>query len=481
MIRNKMLIALLSLIFIGNANEHVSNTPKTNESTIITKLDLQNLIQKYVDENGTIGVAVALIDQGEVQFFLYGKKSIQDEEPISENTIFEIGSLTKVFTTSLLMDMANNGEVELDEPIETYLPGVTIPCLVEKSTVLRLWQYLWGNEKKITLRHLATHHSGLPRLPDNFNPKNLSNPYVDYTSEDLYYFLNHYRTPLEEQFEYSNVGMGLLGHILSMHAGLSYEALVQSRICNPLGMTNTAITLSADMKRNFAKGYHLKQEMEPWDLPTLAGAGAIRSNIKDMARFLSANMGLLHSPLTPLLKESHKQQYVIDRSSAIGLGWMISRSKDTDIIWHNGGTGGFRTFLGFNPKTQRGVVVLSNSTADWPDEFSFSILDPNYIKPSIARALAEDLDYLKQFEGSYEATLFKIKKIETKIKLHDSQLISSDSNGQVTLVPESFGIFSLKEMADLRLQFIFDDNGNIIKAQMILPDNTVLLEMMPKA
>ncbi len=125
---------------------------------------------------------------------------------ISEDTIFEIGSITKIFTTLILMDMVANGEVVLDEPVETYLPSVKIPEL---------------NGKKITLRHLATHYSGLPSLPDNFNPKNPMNPYEDFTSEDLYHFLNHYnlkRAP-GEQFEYSNVGLGLLGHILGKRAG----------------------------------------------------------------------------------------------------------------------------------------------------------------------------------------------------------------------------------------------------------------------
>lgn len=369
MIKNRILTALFSVIFVGSGSGHASDVPKIN---IEDKMDIQNLIQEYVDKSGAVGAAIGLIDQGEVQFFSYGKKSIQDDEPISEDTIFEIGSITKVFTTLILMDMVANGEVQLDDPIEIYLPGVKVPEM---------------DGKKITLRHLATHHSGLPSLPDNFNPKNPMNPYEDYTSDDLYHFLNHYnlqRVP-GEQFEYSNVGMGLLGQILSNRAGLKFEELVRSRICDKLGMQNTAITLSADMKKHFAKGYHLKQEMEHWDIPTLAGAGALRSNIKDMTCFLSASMGLLNSPIIDLLKQCHKQQCAADLiGTDIGLGWIISHSNDADVIWHNGGTGGFRAFLGFNPKTQKGVVVLSNSTEGWPDAFSLCLLDPaTYTRPSI--------------------------------------------------------------------------------------------------
>jgi CubicO group peptidase (beta-lactamase class C family) len=326
-------------------------------------MDIYSLIQKYLKDNGAIGAAVGFIDKSHVQLFSYGKESIQANKLVSEESIFEIGSITKVFTTLTLIDMETNGEVELDEPIETYLPGIAMPKMVGK---------------KITLRHLATHHSGLPRLPDNLNPKNLMNPYADYSTEDLYHFLNHYNLPRspEKLFEYSNIGMGLLGHILSKKTDQNYEELICRRVCDQLEMKNTAISLSADMKKNFAKGYHQTQETEHWDIPALAGAGGLRSNIKDMTRFLSANMGLIPLPIKGLLKQCHKQQFTIGLSEGVGLGWMISHDNGSEIIWHNGGTGGFRTFLGFNPEMQRGIVILSNSSEDWPDELSFGLLDP---------------------------------------------------------------------------------------------------------
>lgn len=350
---NKLVLTICVILLGGNLGFlSASNSAKVDNMT------MKALLQEYVDANGAVGAAVGLIDQGEIQFFYYGKKTIQDDELISENTIFEIGSITKVFTTLLLMDMVANGDVQLDEPIETYLPGIKIPEF---------------EGKKITLRHLATHHSGLPSLPDNFKPKNPMNPYEDYTTENLYHFLSHYtlqRAP-GEIFEYSNVGMGLLGHILSKKAGVKYEELVRKRICEKIGMKNTTITLSKEMEKHFAKGYHQKQEMPYWDFPTLAGAGALRSNIKDMTQFLAASMGLLgNAPISDLLKQCHKQQY-----GDVALGWMISHSDNGDIIWHNGGTGGFRTFLGLNPKTQKGIVILSNTSEDWPDAFLLFLVD----------------------------------------------------------------------------------------------------------
>lgn len=329
-----------------------------------TNFDIQALLQEYVNDSGSIGAAVGFIDRGNVRFFIYGKKSVNGDAPISEETIFEIGSITKVFTTLALMDMVANYKVELDDPIETYLPGVKIPDM---------------GGKRITLRHLAVHTSGMPRTPDNLAPKNLTNPYEDYTIENLYDYLNHYilKTSPGEQFEYSNIGMGLLGHILSLKAGQSYEQLIQSTICEKLGMTETVIALTPEMEERSAKGHHLRQEVGYWDIPSLAGAGALRSNIRDMTKFLAANMGLSDSPIVSIMEQCHREQFVLsNRVLSVGLGWILSHQDDHKIIWHNGATGGFRTYLGFNPKTQRGIVILSNSTEDWPDELGAKLLNP---------------------------------------------------------------------------------------------------------
>jgi CubicO group peptidase (beta-lactamase class C family) len=220
-----------------------------------------------------------------------------------EAAIFEIGSVTKVFTTLLLAEMVGRGEVGLDDPAQKYLPaGVRMPK--------------WGRED-ITLFHLATHTSSLPRLPGNLlldalrerflasqasslPPGNLwktikqqANPYANYEVSDLYAFLSgcKLKRPIGSHVEYSNLGMGLLGHILGLVAGQSYEALVSVRILQPLGMNDTAITLSPEQAERLAPGHNvLGQVTANWDMPTLAGAGALRSTAGDMLRFVSVNM-----------------------------------------------------------------------------------------------------------------------------------------------------------------------------------------------
>lgn len=447
------------------------NTNANIKNTMDVTMDIQALLQEYVVDNESVGASVGLIDQGEIKFFCYGKKSVDKNESISKDTIFEIGSITKVFTTLAFMDMVTKGEVQLDDPIELYLPGVKVPEM---------------DGKKITLRHLATHHSGLPCMPNNFNPKNPLNPYEDYTVTNLYEFLNQYKLEKVpgDHFEYSNVAMGLLGHILCLKMGKSYEQLISDSISKKLGMKNTRVALTPEMKEQFAKGHHSGQIVEYWDCTqAIAGAGALRSNIKDMTKFLAANIENLNSPVTDLLRECHKQQCSAGPDTGIGLGWIISHSNHADVIWHNGGTGGFRTFLGFNPKTKKGIVVLSNSTEGWPDQFGLSFLDPeSYKKPVVDAILGQDFDYLKRFEGVYEVTASDQQKIEITLKFYESKLMYIVPGGEIQLIPESVCVFSLKGVVGQKLQFIIDDSGQVVKAQMIvLPSNAVVAEFLPKA
>jgi len=428
-------------------------------------MDLQTLLQKAVEDNEAVGATIGLIDRGKIQFFSYGKMSADGNEPVSEDTLFEIGSISKVFTTLALMDMVHNGEVQLDDPIEMYLPGVKVP---EKEG------------QKITLRHLATHTSGLPRLPDNLVMKNPKNPYAEYSEEDLYEFLNHYTLPRApgEQVEYSNVGMGLLGHILSLKAGNSYEPLISDRILKKLHMENTGVSLTPEMQSQFATGHHLGKCVDHWDfLPCLAGCGGIRSNVRDMTQFLAANMGLINSPLTDLLKQCHEKQQSVTAKLQLGLGWWLTMPGEVELIGHDGGTGGFISFLGFNPKTQRGMVILTNSTEDWPNDFGSHWLDPTVKKSVIDHTLAKNSDYLNRFAGSYQMTS---KDQNLEIAVWGKRLICAVGEDGAILYPEQFGVFGMKGFLDGKMYFIFDETGSISKVEGHLDDGNVLWEAIPK-
>ncbi len=261
--------------------------------------------------------------------------------------------------------MVGRGEVSLDQAVATLLPpNVRVP-----SRTLH----------PITLVSLATHRSGLPRLPDNLAPKDPDNPYADYGVDRLYAFLSAYQLPREvgAAYEYSNLGAGLLGHALALRLHQGYEAALVSRVLEPLGMRDTRITLSPDQRARLAAGHtEAGYAAANWDIPTLAGAGALRSTADDLLTFLAANLGSAPPALLTALELTHQPRYDTGKlPGKIGLGWHIRTTGTGDLTWHNGGTGGYHSFVGFDGHRHVGVVVLYNSEASI-DDIGFHLLDP---------------------------------------------------------------------------------------------------------
>ena len=324
-----------------------------------------------------IGIVVGVIDANGRRVFAFGGLSKTDTRRVDGETVFEIGSITKEFTSLLLTDMARRGEVALTDPVARYLPeGVTVP---ER-----------GN-RRITLADLSTHSSGLPRMPSNFHPKDDANPYVDYSVQQLYDFLSGHRLTRDigEQYEYSNLGAGLLGHALSMRAGMSFEAAMRARILDPLGLSNTRITLTPGMKARLAIGHKETPRTSEnpfgltpvpnWDIPTLSGAGALRSTANDMLTVLAAYLGYIETPLADAMAD----QLSICRPSnvadfEVGYGWRIQTKHGSTIVWHGGATGGYRCYIGFDPKARVGVIVLSNVLMPLMDDIGPHLLNRNY-------------------------------------------------------------------------------------------------------
>jgi CubicO group peptidase (beta-lactamase class C family) len=349
-----------------------------------------------------VGMVVGIIEPSGRRIVAFGSSDRTDKRPLDGNSVFEIGSITKVFTSLLLADMVRHGEVALTDPVSKYLPkGVKMP---ERGGV------------QITLEDLARHRSGLPRMPANFNPADPNNPYVSYSAKQLYEFLSSYELTRDigSQFEYSNMGAGLLGHVLSLAAGKDYETLMRTRILQPLGMNSTAITLSPDMKARLAIGHNGAYETTSnWDLgDAFAGAGALRSTANDMLSFLAAQLGDKQSDLGPAIAATLATRKPAGSGMEIGLGWLIRQKKGSEIIWHNGGTGGYRTFAGYDPKARTGVVVLSNvSPPAGTDDLGFHLLDPNspllppnsplLQPPWESRAITLDSAVLDRYVGKY--------------------------------------------------------------------------------
>jgi serine-type D-Ala-D-Ala carboxypeptidase/endopeptidase len=327
------------------------------------------LVERIDSYRQGVGIVVGVIEPKGRRVVAYGSLDKDDMRPLNEDTIFEIGSVTKVFTSLLLADMVQRGEVALADPVAKYLPKeVKVP---ERG----------GRQN--TLQDLSMHVSGLPRMPTNFSPQDPANPYADYSADKLYRFLSTYELTRDpgSQFEYSNLGGGLLGHVLARRAGMDYEALVGSRIAKPLGMNSTGIALSPELKARLAVGHNDKLAPVPgFDFQALAGCGALRSSASDMLDFLAANLGYAKSPLAPAMAA----MLAVRRETGgpgpnTGLGWLIASREGGEVIWHNGGTYGYRSFVGFDPKTRVGVVVLSNTfTAAGVDDIGMHLLDSRF-------------------------------------------------------------------------------------------------------
>lgn len=408
--------------------------------------EIEKVIQERVDGGYSVSIVVGVLDENGSKFYNYGRMAKNSTQDVNENTIYEIGSITKVITSLILADMVEEGELSLDDPIDKFLPReVKIPL---------------RKGKKITLKHLATHTSGLPSMPENFAPKDMRIPYVDYTVGDMYDFLSHYTLTRDigAQYEYSNLGVGLLGHILSSKSNMIFEQLVVKRICNELGLINTTISLTPQQQALLAKGHVGDIEVTNWDFLAFAGAGALRSTASDMLTFLSAEIGLKESRLYSAMEKT-QIPYASGGITGLemGLGWHIHKKFDSEIIWHNGGTGGYHSFIGFDKKNKKAVVVLSNSADDIIDDIGLHILNKNFELKILKKAVKVDTSIYDDYIGEYELapnTILTISREGNKLFAH--------ATGQVIIE-----IFPLSEtryffkVVNAEISFIRDKEGKV--------------------
>jgi CubicO group peptidase (beta-lactamase class C family) len=381
------------------------------------------------------------------QVYGYGESGIKGSPP-DGRSVFEIGSISKAFTGVLLADAVTRKEVALDDPVSKYLPAdVKLPTRDDTS---------------ITLLHLSTHTSGLPRLPDNFRPKDPDNPYADYTVRQMYDFLTGTKLARKpgEKSDYSNLGAGLLGHALALRAGKSYEELLQERVCGPLALQETRITLTPEMRRRLVPGHNADGDPATnWDLPTLAGAGGIRSTVDDMLRFVKANLDAPNGPLGPALKLSHEKRFSVAGDLSIGLGW--HRNEKAGEVWHNGQTGGYHSFAGFAPERRVGVVVLSSTAADPADLVGLNVLRLERGAPAIPARLQPlaklESKVLDEYPGEYPLAPGAVLKI-----VRQGERLTAQLTGQPAfrIFPEAKDRFYYR-VVDAKLIFEREKDGPV--------------------
>jgi CubicO group peptidase (beta-lactamase class C family) len=328
--------------------------------------------------NNNAGMVIGILDQHGSKVFSAGKLDNGTDQQVSGDTIFEIGSVTKAFTSLLALEMDRRGEMKLDDPVAKYLP--------ER---LKMPRY---EGKEITLRNLAAQDSGLPWNPDDLDkiltrdPKKPSlKEFMEasgaYSSDQLYASISRHKLTSAPgtRFQYANIGMTLLGQAMTLKAGESYESLVVSRIAQPLKMGNTRITLTPEQNARLARGHWADgSPSENSRHQVLGSAGALLSTANDLLKFLSANLGFTQTELTPLMEEMQ----IVRHTDSPQFGRTAMPWHDQGMyqpsgseLWAHGGNGfGHLAFIGFDKKKRRGVVVLSNQMAVNPSGVGWTIL-----------------------------------------------------------------------------------------------------------
>ncbi len=362
-----------------------------SDAAILQMLQIRVDLQKQAT-----GIVVGIVGPKGHRLIAYGTRGLTDKARVDGDTVYDVGSITKVFTALLLADMANRHQIAFDDPAGKYLPGVTLPA---------------RDGKQITLADLATHTSGLPLRPTNLGATDPANPYAGYTSDKLTAFLGSYTLPRSpgSQYEYSNIGYGLLGQVLSARGGESYPDLIRKRITRPLGMRDTSIEMSAGMKVRAATGYDSDLHPVPhWEMGALQSAGAFRSSANDLMRFLVAWIGVKKSPLNVPMNAmlAIRRPGGMSPASAISLAWNIFDDNGREIVWKNGSVGGFRAFIGFDRAAHLGVVALANAqTGNGTDDIGLHLLDPDYPVdlevPRVHIEIALRADVLDRYVGRY--------------------------------------------------------------------------------
>jgi CubicO group peptidase (beta-lactamase class C family) len=325
----------------------------------VSAADLQAVLDKDIAEalkSGQLapetgaGVSIGVVEHGVRRVFSYGVAK--------PDSIFEIGSITKTFTALMLSQMVEQGKVKLDEPVRELLPGGTVAK---------------PEGAEITLLDIATQHSGLPRLPDNLGTAIPGNPYADYHAANLYEFMakQGVAKPATAGFVYSNLGFGLLGQALAVRAGKAWPALLHEEVAGPLGLKDTAVSLTPEQQARFLPAHGGDHSpAHAWDFDALAGCGAIRSTAGDLLSYLEAN---LHpesvkpaaewkagATLAAALTQQHELRADVVPGTRIGLAWLFE--TESGNYWHNGATGGYSAYAFFNPKQDFAAVVLLNTT-----------------------------------------------------------------------------------------------------------------------
>ena len=455
--------ALALLVWTSSTAVPAQTAPPSPSLTLTDDAAIRRLLIERIDTGRSVGMVIGVITPAGRRTIAHGRFGVADARPVDGSTVFEIGSVTKIFTSLLLADMARQGEVALTDPVAHHLPP-DIP--------------LNGNAARMTLAELATHMAGLPFWPSNLPKGDTMGALAAYSVDDLYRFVATFEAPADARgrWQYSNTDNGLLGALLARRAGSSYEAAIAKRITGPLGMSSTTVTLSAVAERLLASGHDA--QLKPaarWNVPAMAGAGSLHSTANDLLTFLAAlddERSIAAAALPTMLATRHEGPGFLQT-----LGWWIVSTgpEDPGILAHDGQTLGFASAIAYDPRTRSGVVVLSNSAASVGD------LARHLLRPSIPLAtpqapapqrteIAIDPVLLDRYAGRYEpgpGAVFVITREGEALMLQLPGL------PKLRLRPESPRSFFLAENTRVTVTFEVDPAGRAVRLMLGSPTGDV--------
>lgn len=339
----------------------INNNQAINALSMFPK-EISNLIfTNSKDFPNNTQLSIAIIYNDEVSYYGIIKENDSVKFADNKSKIFEIGSVSKVFTSTILASLAVDHKIKLTDYINAYYPFAL------KDNVM------------ITFQSLANHTSGLPRLPENIDLSNEHNPYKNYGKKEMDEYLQNY-LKLENiptnTYSYSNLGAGLLGYTLAISQNISFQQLIQERIFQKFKMKNS-YTSSNVLDDQLVKGLNSDgEEVSNWEFDALIGAGGILSTSEDLVKFSKAQFDSLNKELSL----TRKPTFTVNEDMRVGLAWhMLKQEDDKELFWHNGGTAGYSSSLVIDIEEKKAVIILSNVSAFNPnmkniDKLGFELL-----------------------------------------------------------------------------------------------------------
>ena len=430
------------------------------------------LAQRVDVDKQAVGLAAVIVEGDKVRIVTHGALGLGNAEPITPDTLFEIGSITKTFTALLLADMVVKNEVKLDDPVEKWLP--------QGARGLKLRDHTGA---PIRLVDLATHRSGLPRLPDNMPNGTRGDPYVDYREQQLLVYLKDRETLVEsdggkttkkrdEAYAYSNLGYGVLGYVLARAADMPYADLLQKRVLTPLGLTSTYLDIPRGELARFSNPHYLDRNdgtlkrNKHWRFDVIAPAGVLIMSARDMGRYAQAASGAIDTPLKAAFVLAQKRYGDgMAPMNPQGLAWTLAPLNGRTVVNHDGMTGGFASSLWVDPERKSAVAILANANQPVTD-IALHLTEPAIPLKNLAAmreiAVPVDAKTMAQYVGTYRLQT----NFDVTIRLRDGKLYAqATGQGEFELFGKSDSTFFARITP---LEIVFEDvkDGKAMRFQI---------------